>query len=49
MKTLLLLIMVSTIIIAQQLSIPFIKNSGQYYYGTGIAITEQEATYAALS
>ena len=48
-KTLLIFFIIPVLVYSQQSSVQLIKNSGQYYYGTGIAITEQEATDAALS
>ncbi len=48
-KILLLLFIISIVTYAQQPSVQYIKNSGQYYYGVGIAGTEQEASDAALA
>jgi hypothetical protein len=48
-KILLGLTIIATVSLAQQPSIQHIKSSGQYYYGTGIAVNEPEANDAALS
>ncbi|MEI7812494.1 MAG: hypothetical protein WCJ01_08720 [Ignavibacteria bacterium] len=48
-KIIVLLFTLSVVAFAQQMSVERIKNSGHYYYGTGSAIIEQEATDEALS